>query len=190
MWFWLIREALKSFNVSPAAVTGGETVEGTLTLSDSAPANGALVHFESSNHDLVPVPEPQRIPGGQTTKPFRFSTNNFHTAGFFDVDITAWYAGVSIVDILRVETTGGTRRLPPLRVAHVWLLDMSDVPDRPNVDSLVNIENPRVALRLERGRANAIEIQFTNAHVSVEMVRPGETFIVLQEDRPVDGDIF
>ena len=83
---------LKSLTISPTSVRGGSTATGTVTLSRSAPAGGAVVQLHSSS-DRASVPSSITIPAGATSARFTIQTHPVYS--HTDVTITATYNGVS-----------------------------------------------------------------------------------------------
>lgn len=84
--------ALASVAVSPASVTGGQSANGTVTLSAPAPAGGAVVSLTSAN-PAATVAESVTVAANATTAPFSVSTNavTATTIG----NISATYAGIT-----------------------------------------------------------------------------------------------
>ncbi|MCI0535199.1 MAG: hypothetical protein L0Z50_08220 [Verrucomicrobiales bacterium] len=68
--------SLSSLTLSPTSVTGGNTSQGTVTLSSAAPNGGALVTLSSSNPNAATVPASATVTAGATTANFAVSTLN------------------------------------------------------------------------------------------------------------------
>ena len=66
--------ALQSIILNPPAVIGGNSVVGTVTLSNQAPTGGAQVSL-SSNNPSVQVPATVTVPAGQTMGTFKITTS-------------------------------------------------------------------------------------------------------------------
>jgi hypothetical protein len=92
--------ALISLSVSPAAVTGGQSVTGTVTLTGAAPASGALVSLTSAN-PAASVPGSVTVPANAASANFTINTTTVSstTAG----NITASYSGVTKSTTLAVN---------------------------------------------------------------------------------------
>lgn len=78
------------FILSPRSVAGGIPAQGTITLSDAAPAGGVAVTL-SSDSSSVQVPAGVSVPAGATTATFTVTTQS--VASVTPVIITAKYAG-------------------------------------------------------------------------------------------------
>jgi hypothetical protein len=66
---------LSSLVVAPAALDAGHSATATLTLTDLAPAGGAVVVLASSNATVAPVPGSVTIAAGSKTGTFAINTN-------------------------------------------------------------------------------------------------------------------
>ncbi len=66
--------SLKSITVSPDVVLGGASATATITLSDVAPAGGALVTLSSSDTGAAKLAASVTIPAGQTQKTVSVTT--------------------------------------------------------------------------------------------------------------------
>ena len=66
--------ALSAIALSPTSVVGGNTVQGTATLTSAAPAGGALVTLASSNLSTASVPANVTVAAGATSASFTVST--------------------------------------------------------------------------------------------------------------------
>ena len=66
--------ALSAIALSAASVVGGNTVQGTATLTSTAPAGGALVTLSSSNLSVATVPASATVAAGALSAPFTVST--------------------------------------------------------------------------------------------------------------------
>ena len=65
---------LSSLTLSASAVTGGNSVTGTVTLSAAAPAGGTTVTLQSSS-GVAQVPSSVTVPAGQTSATFTVGTS-------------------------------------------------------------------------------------------------------------------
>lgn len=90
-----------SLTLNPTTVRGGQTSTATVTLSDPAPAGGAVVTLTSGNTGAATVPASVTIPEGQTTTTFIVTSKPVPTST--NVTITATYNRVSQSAVLRVN---------------------------------------------------------------------------------------
>ena len=105
--------ALATLALGVAAVVGGESLTGTVTLSGAAPAGGLTVALQSST-TLAVVPASVTIPSGQASVPFAITTRP--TRRNASATIAGSYAGVTKTAILRIDRTPLYRPGPgPLR---------------------------------------------------------------------------
>lgn len=92
--------SLLSLVLSPTSVTGGTSATGTVTLSDPAPAGGAVVALSSANPAVVAVPASIMVAPGATTATFKVTT---YTVGSSTaVTLTATYNGTPRTAVLTV----------------------------------------------------------------------------------------
>lgn len=84
--------ALVSLTFNPTSVLGGQSSQGTVTLSAPAPAGGAVVALKSGNNKVT-VPVSVTVPSGALTATFTAKTQK--VAARRDVTVTATYNGVS-----------------------------------------------------------------------------------------------
>jgi pimeloyl-ACP methyl ester carboxylesterase len=91
---------VQSLTLSRSPAPGGSTITGTVTLTGSAPANGATVVF-SSNNTAAQVPSFVFVPAGATTAAFSFDTSLVATETVMTV--IASYNGASTVALLTLE---------------------------------------------------------------------------------------
>jgi hypothetical protein len=96
--------------LEPPLVAGGEAGTGKITLSEPAPAGGAVLSLVSSSPTLVSVPGSVPVPAGAMTAVFPITTGRV-TDGT-SVPISASYAGVDQSSVLQVVPN----RLASLRV--------------------------------------------------------------------------
>jgi hypothetical protein len=62
--------SLSSLALNPASVVGGNTSQGTVTLTAAAPSAGAVVALSSGNTAVATVPASVTVPGGATSASF------------------------------------------------------------------------------------------------------------------------
>ena len=112
MWRLLLptqTAGLASFTLSTTTTRRGNSVTGTVTLSDPAPAGGAVVSLNSSNTAIATVPASVTISAGATSATFTVSTSASTTAPGSST-IGASYGGVQLTQVLNVAvpTISGT----------------------------------------------------------------------------------
>ena len=92
--------SLSAVSVSPSSVVGGNTAQGTITLTGGAPSGGAVVTLSSANTAVVSVPASITVAAGASSATFGVNTSavNANTS----VTITATYGGVSRTTTLTV----------------------------------------------------------------------------------------
>lgn len=95
---------IQSLTLSAASVTGGGTVQGTVLLSEPAPAGGAVVAL-SSNSSAVAVPATVTVPASDTSANCTISTSA--VAANQTATITATSSGSSTEAILTVTQASG-----------------------------------------------------------------------------------
>jgi hypothetical protein len=91
---------LSSLALNPSSVTGGNSAQGTVTLSGVAPAGGALVSLASSKQLAVPVPSSVTVPVGASSATFNVTTRAAGAAT--TVNISASYGGVTKTTLLNI----------------------------------------------------------------------------------------
>ena len=99
---------VQNVTVGSASVTGGGSVQGTVVLTSSAPAGGAIVSL-SSNSLYATVPSTVTVPAGSASATFSIATSS--PSSNQSVTITASYSGSSAQAALTVTpstSTGGT----------------------------------------------------------------------------------
>jgi IPT/TIG domain/PQQ-like domain len=92
---------LTAFTLNPAAVVGGNTSKGTVTLSAPAPSGGAAVALTSTNSALAKVPASITIPAGTTSGSFTVTSSAVTTAT--GVQLNAAYSGAIVSATLTVQ---------------------------------------------------------------------------------------
>ena len=71
----VIPPSLLSFSLSPAAVIGGATSTGTVTLNSAAPVGGSVITLSSSNTAVATVPASVTVAAGATSATFTVNTS-------------------------------------------------------------------------------------------------------------------
>jgi len=66
---------LSSISLSPSSVVGGNTSQGTATLTSAAPSGGTVVSLSSSNTSAATVPSSVTISAGSTSRSFTVTTS-------------------------------------------------------------------------------------------------------------------
>jgi hypothetical protein len=97
----LARPVLASLELSPGAVVGGQTINGTVALTSRAPAQGSRISLRSSDDDLAPVPNTVLIPAGTSSASFAISTRP--VTHLRVATITASLGGLSRIAVLRLN---------------------------------------------------------------------------------------
>ncbi|HYV12213.1 MAG TPA: hypothetical protein VE980_15040, partial [Pyrinomonadaceae bacterium] len=92
--------SLSAVNVSPSSIVGGNTAQGTITLTSGAPSGGAVVSLSSANASVAGVPASVTVAAGASSVTFNVTTSTV-TANT-SVVITATYNGVSRTTTLTV----------------------------------------------------------------------------------------
>jgi subtilase family serine protease len=96
-------------SIDPNPVMGGRAATGTFTLSNPAPAGGALVTLTSSDPNVAIVPASITIPENQTSGTFTITTPTRSADAV--VNITGTYNGLS-----KTTTLSVARSVPDLRI--------------------------------------------------------------------------
>lgn len=98
--------SLSAVSVSPTSVVGGNTAQGTVTLTSGAPTGGALVSLSSANSSVAAVPASVTVAAGTSSVTFNVTTSvvSVNTS----VIITASYGGVSRTTTLSVTPASST----------------------------------------------------------------------------------
>src|SRR3989449_1828711 len=86
--FVTVTPAVDGFSVSPTAVLGGDTAQGTITLANAAPAGGLSVPLSSSNPAAAAVPASVIVPGGTVTASFNVTTGTVSAAATVTLSAT------------------------------------------------------------------------------------------------------
>jgi hypothetical protein len=68
--------ALSSLTLNPTSVTGGNSAQGTVTLTAAAPLTGTSVALSSSNTTVVSPPSFVTVPAGATSASFTMFTSS------------------------------------------------------------------------------------------------------------------
>lgn len=93
--------ALSTLTLSPSTVTGGNSSQGTVTLTGAAPSGGALVALSSSNTGVAATPPSVNVPAGATSASFNLTTGS--VAASTSVTVSASYNGVARTALLNVQ---------------------------------------------------------------------------------------
>jgi len=91
---------LSSLTLNPTSVTGGVSLQGTVTLSSAAPSGGAVVMLASSNGAVASVPSSVTVAAGATSASFSVTTTPVSVST--TVNISATYAGLTRTATLTV----------------------------------------------------------------------------------------
>jgi hypothetical protein len=94
---------LSSLTLNPTSVGGGNTSQGTVTLSAAAPSPGVVVTLSSSNTAAATVPASVTIASGASSATFTVNTSSVGTST--SSTISASYAGVTDTAVLSVQST-------------------------------------------------------------------------------------
>jgi hypothetical protein len=97
---------LSTLTLSPTSVVGGNSAQGTVTLTAVAPSGGAVVSLSSSNTTVATVPASVTVAAGSTSATFTVTTRSVTTST--PVTISAAYGGVT-----RTATLTVTPQAPP-----------------------------------------------------------------------------
>jgi FG-GAP-like repeat/FG-GAP repeat len=99
--------SLAGIALNPASVVGGNTSEGTASLTSAAPAGGAVVTLSSSNTSAATVPASVTVPAGAFSATFTVSTASVTAST--SATITGAFGGVT-----RSATLTVTSPPPPI----------------------------------------------------------------------------
>ena len=91
---------LSSLTLNPTSVTGGASLQGTVTVSSAAPSGGAIVMLTSSNGTVASVPSSVTVAAGATSASFTVTTTPISVST--TVNISASYAGLTKTATLTV----------------------------------------------------------------------------------------
>jgi hypothetical protein len=94
---------LSSLTLNPTSVTGGASLQGTVTLSGAAPSGGAVVMLASSNGAVASVPPSVTVATGATSASFTVTTTPVSVST--TANISATYAGLTKTATLTVMPT-------------------------------------------------------------------------------------
>jgi hypothetical protein len=98
--------ALSAISLNPSTVVGGNSSQGTATLTSAAPAGGAVVTLSSNNTGAATVPANVTIAAGSTSATFAITT--FAVSASTPVTISGSYGGAT-----RTTTLTATPPAPP-----------------------------------------------------------------------------
>ena len=91
---------LSTLSLNPTSVAGGNSSQGTVTLTAAAPSGGAVVTLSSSNAAVAAVPASVTVAGGATGASFTVTTGSVTAST--SVTISAAYGGVTRAATLTV----------------------------------------------------------------------------------------
>jgi len=103
--------SLSALTLSPSSVTGGNSSQGTVTLTAAAPSGGAVVALSSGNTNAATVPASVTVPAGATSASFAVTTRAVTASTA--VGITASYNGVARAATLTVNPASAPPPPPP-----------------------------------------------------------------------------
>jgi uncharacterized protein (TIGR03437 family) len=109
-----------SLVLSPTMVSGGGSVQGTVTLSTSAPAGGVVVMLSSSSAS-VSVPPTVTVPEGATSATFTVSTSAITSSQ--SVTLTASYGGNTVQASLMVTAAGALPQFTQIDIGATFLFN-------------------------------------------------------------------
>ncbi|HEV2708449.1 MAG TPA: SBBP repeat-containing protein [Pyrinomonadaceae bacterium] len=92
--------SLSSVSLNPSSVTGGGSVQGTVTLTAAAPSGGATVTLASSNSSIVRVPASVTVAAGATSATFNVTTVSVSSTT--SAQVSASYGGTTSATSLTV----------------------------------------------------------------------------------------
>src|SRR5215207_10088156 len=95
---------LSSLTLNPTSVTGGASLQGTVTLSSAAPSGGAVVMLASNNGPVASVPPSVTVAAGATSASFTVTTTPVSVST--TVNVSATYAGLTKIATLTVMPAG------------------------------------------------------------------------------------
>ena len=104
---------LSTFSTNPSTVVGGDGSSGTVVLSTSAPAGGALIALSSSNPAVASVPSSVTAPAFSFTGTFAIATSP--VAASTTVTITAAYNGTTRTATVTVTPAAAPPPAPSLQ---------------------------------------------------------------------------
>jgi hypothetical protein len=102
--------SLSALSVSPTSVVGGNTSQGTVTLTSAAPSSGAVVSLSSANTAVATVPASVTVAGGATSATFTINTTAVSAST--SVNLTATYNSLNRSATLTVTSAASAGSLP------------------------------------------------------------------------------
>ena len=102
---------LSSLMLNPTSVVGGNSSQGTVTLTGAAPSGGAVVTLASNNTAIATVPASVNIAAGATSASFTVTTRSVTTST--SVAISAAYNGVTRTATLTITPQAAPPPPPP-----------------------------------------------------------------------------
>jgi len=105
---------LSSISLHPTSVVGGNTSQGTATLTSAAPSGGAVVALSSSNSTVASVPASVTVAAGATSATFTVTTTT--VAASTSVTISGSYGGATRSAVLTVAPAPASAALSSISV--------------------------------------------------------------------------
>lgn len=105
---------------APATMTAGDTAQGVVTLTGSAPSDGATVSLFSTNTGIVRVPPSVTVPAGQTSASFAITAENASTTS---ATVSATYGGVQRSVTISVTAAETGQSLSTLSISPSTITD-------------------------------------------------------------------
>ena len=106
--------ALASLSLNPTTATGGQSSQGTVTLSSPAPAGGVVVALSSTDTSAAQVPASVTVPAGVTSATFTVTTTPTPGVGTFS-EISASAGGITRFATLNVNPGSAGPTATPTR---------------------------------------------------------------------------
>jgi FG-GAP-like repeat/FG-GAP repeat len=106
--------SLAGIALNPASVVGGNTSQGTASLTSAAPSGGAVVTLSSSNTSAAPVPASVTVPAGAFSA--TFTVNTASVTASTPVTISGAYGGATRSATLTVSPPAAPASLSAVSV--------------------------------------------------------------------------
>jgi hypothetical protein len=144
---------LSALSLSPTSVVGGNTSQGTVTLTGAAPSGGAVVSLSSSNTAVATVPSSVIVAAGSTSRTFTVTTSAVTTSTPVTISGSSGASRTATLTVTppAVPTPAAPSLLSPASGATVALpvlLDWTDVSAaasyRIQIDDSSSFSAPRV----------------------------------------------
>jgi hypothetical protein len=111
---------LNTLSLNPSSVVGGNSSQGTVTLTAAAPSGGAVVTLSSSNTSAATVPASVTVAAGATSASFTVTTRSVTAST--SVTVTATYGGATRTATLTVTPQAAP---PPTDTVSVQVAEYS-----------------------------------------------------------------